>query len=66
MQGQQYTYLCLAEAEALASIKQVLHRVKLQVKARFDKAGQKILATELYLEWLQALSFVLTAIEVST
>ncbi|TFK24407.1 hypothetical protein FA15DRAFT_669640 [Coprinopsis marcescibilis] len=51
------------ENEAISAVKQVLYRVKLSVKAKFDKAGERIMATELYLEWLQELDFVLTAIE---
>ncbi|EAU85806.2 hypothetical protein CC1G_05023 [Coprinopsis cinerea okayama7 len=51
------------ESDALASVRQLLKRVKVLVKTRFDKAGEKILATELYLEWLQELDFVVSAIE---
>ncbi|KAJ2926407.1 hypothetical protein H1R20_g10696, partial [Candolleomyces eurysporus] len=52
-----------SERDGLALIQKILFRVKSSVKTRLDKAKEKILETELYLEWLQEFEFVVTAIE---
>lgn len=54
----------IAERDGLLLVQKIVSRVKSSVKTRLDKAKEKILETELYLEWLQEFEFVVTAIEV--
>lgn len=54
----------IAERDGLIVVQQLISRVKSSVKGRLDRARQKVLETELYLEWLQEFEFVVTAIEV--
>ncbi|TEB30632.1 hypothetical protein FA13DRAFT_1688713 [Coprinellus micaceus] len=52
-----------SERDGLIVVQQLISRVKSSVKGRLDRARQKVLETELYLEWLQEFEFVVTAIE---
>ena len=56
----------IADRDALLVVQRVVSKVKSSVKSRLDKSKQKILESELYLEWLQELEFVVTAIEVGS
>ncbi|KAF6766485.1 hypothetical protein DFP72DRAFT_866660 [Ephemerocybe angulata] len=52
-----------AERDALEVVRHLLTRSQSASKSRLSRSSQKILETELYLEWLSDLNFVISAIE---
>jgi len=54
------------ESAALYAVQRLVQAVKADVKLRVDPCEGKLLETELYLEWLKDLKFVITGIEVDS
>ena len=53
------------ESAALYAVQRLVQAVKTDVKSRVDSREEKLLETELYLEWLKEFKFVITGIEVN-